>query len=207
MKYVDLSHEITGEMPNYPGDKKVDILKEKDYKKAGYNSYSFCGNMHVGTHIDAPLHMKKEGKYISDYPVERFIGNVVLLDVRGESTIEIKDEHYSMIKENDIVLLFTGWDQYYGTDEYYSNHPVISEELAEILVRKKIKMVGVDMPSPDNEPYNIHKKFFENDIFILENLTNLKTLLYNENIKLFAQPLNIKAEGSLVRAIASYEGY
>ena len=61
--------------------------------------------------------------------------------------------------------------------------------------------------SNDNHEYNIHKKLFENEIFILENLTNLNKLLYNEEIQVFAQPLKIQGEASLVRAIAVYKGY
>ena len=112
-----------------------------------------------------------------------------------------------ILKENDIVLLFTGWDSFYGKEEYYTNHPVISEELAELLIKKKIKMLGMDMPSPDNGEFEIHKILFENEIFILENLTNLNKLLYNEEIQIFAQPLKIQGEASLVRAIAVYKGY
>ena len=207
MKYIDLSHEIKNEMPVYPGDKEVNLIKEKDYIEAGYNSFSIATEMHAGTHIDAPLHMQENKSYISDYPIERFIGNVALLDVRGEKIIDVKDEYYINIKENDIVLLFTGWDNFYGKEEYYTEHPVVSRELAELLIKKKIKMLGMDMPSPDRDNYEIHNVLFENDIFLLENLTNLNKLLYNEEIQLFAQPLKVQSEASLVRAVAIYQGY
>lgn len=207
MKYIDLSHEIKKEMPVYPGDKEVSLVKENDYIENGYNSFSISTEMHAGTHIDAPLHMQKNKNYIADYPIERFIGNVALLDVRGEKVIDVKDEYYISIKENDIVLLFTGWDNFYGKKEYYNDHPVVSMELAELLIKKKIKMLGMDMPSPDRDNYEIHNILFENDIFLLENLTNLNKLLYNEGIQLFAQPLKVQAEASLVRALAIYQGY
>lgn len=207
MKYVDLSYDIRSEMPVYPGDIELKSNKEKDYDKEGYNLYSFFTSMHAGTHIDAPLHMCKDKNFISEYAIDKFIGNAVLLDVRGEKIIGVKDEYYRDIKENDIVLLFTGWDNFYGKEEYYNNHAVVSEELAELLIKKKIKMLGMDMPSPDRGEFNIHKKLFENDIFILENLTNLNELLYGEELQVFAQPLKIKGEASLVRAIAVYKGY
>ena len=207
MKYIDLSYDIKNEMPVYPGDMELNLSKEKDYDKDEFNLYTVSTSMHVGTHIDAPLHMCKNKKFISEYSIDKFIGNAVLLDVRGEKVIEIKDEYYRDIKENDIVLLFTGWDSFYGKEEYYNNPPIVSEELAELLIKKKIKMLGMDMPSPDNHEYNIHKKLFENEIFILENLTNLNKLLYNEEIQVFAQPLKIQGEASLVRAIAVYKGY
>ena len=207
MKYIDLSYDIKNEMPVYPGDMELNLSKEKDYDKDEFNLYTVSTSMHVGTHIDASLHMGKNKKFISEYSIDKFIGNAVLLDVRGEKVIGIKDDYYRDIKENDIVLLFTGWDSFYGKKEYYTNHPVISEELAELLIKKKIKMLGMDMPSPDNGEFEIHKKLFENEIFILENLTNLNKLLYNEEIQIFAQPLKIQGEASLVRAIAVYKGY
>ncbi|WP_302542386.1 cyclase family protein [uncultured Clostridium sp.] len=173
MKYIDLSHEIKNNMPVYPGDIDVNLTKEKDFNKDGYNMYSLYTEMHAGTHIDAPLHMKDNKKFISEYPIEKFIGNVALLDVRGEKIIELKDEYYKNIKENDIVILFTGWDNFYGKEEYYTKHPIVSMELAELLIKKKVKMVGMDMPSPDRNNYEIHNALFENDIFLLENLTNL----------------------------------
>ena len=192
MKYIDLSYDIKNEMPVYPGDMELNLSKEKDYDKDEFNLYTVSTSMHVGTHIDAPLHMCKNKKFISEYSIDKFIGNAVLLDVRGEKVIEIKDEYYRDIKENDIVLLFTGWDSFYGKEEYYNNHPIVSEELAELLIKKKIKMLGMDMPSPDNHEYNIHKKLFENEIFILENLTNLNKILYNEEIQVFEKPLKIQ---------------
>ena len=64
MKYIDLSYDIKSEMPVYPGDMELNSNKEKDYDKDGYNLYSFSTSMHVGTHIDAPLHMGKNKKFI-----------------------------------------------------------------------------------------------------------------------------------------------
>ena len=43
--------------------------------------------------------MKDNKKFISEYPIEKFIGNVALLDVRGEKIIELKDEYYKNIRK------------------------------------------------------------------------------------------------------------
>ena len=75
MKYIDLSYDIKSEMPVYPGDMELNSNKEKDYDKDGFNLYSFSTSMHVGTHIDAPLHMGKNKKFISEYSIDKFIGN------------------------------------------------------------------------------------------------------------------------------------
>lgn len=207
MKYVDLSYEIENHMPVYPKDTPVTLERSKKYEEDGFNGYTLVSNMHAGTHIDCPMHMLNDDRYVSEFDLGRFIGNAVLLDVRGEMSIELKDEYYKNIKEGDIVLIYTGWDSKYGLKEYYENHPVVSEKFAEFLVQKKIKMLGVDMPSPDSNTFSIHNILLGNNICILENLTNLSKLLYVEELQVFAQPLKIKAEASLVRAIAVYQGY
>lgn len=64
--------------------------------------------------------------------------------------------------------------------------------------------IGMDMPKPDNYPFEIHKLLFNNDIFIIENLTNLDKLKGVDNFQVIAFPLRIKAEASVVRAVAMY---
>lgn len=207
MKYVDLSYEIKSNMPVYPGDIAVDLKKVNNYEEDGFNCHTILSTMHAGTHIDCPMHMVSDERYVAELDLGRFIGNAILLDVRGEKLIDLKDEYYKDIKEGDIVLLYTGWESKYGSDEYYENHPIVADNFAEFLVQKKIKMLGVDMPSPDNNSFSIHKILLGNNICILENLTNLSKLLYVEDLQVFAQPLKIRAEASMVRAIAVYQGY
>ena len=163
--------------------------------------------MHAGTHIDAPRHFLNSDMYIKDYKLESFIGNGCLLDVRGENVISLKDEYYDIVKENDIVLLFTGFSSLYGKVDYYegfNNHPIVDIELGNFFVEKKIKMLGMDTPKPDNYPFEIHKLLLNNDIFIMENLTNLDKLINISCFEVIALPLKIRAEASIVRAIARF---
>ena len=60
----------------------------------------------------------------------------------------------------------------------------------------------MDLPSPDNYPFEIHKKLFANNILIVENLTNLSELIGVKDFDIIAFPLKIRAEASLVRVVA-----
>ena len=68
-------------------------------------------------------------------------------------------------------------------------------------VEKKIKMLGVDMCSPDHSPFPIHKILLANNILILENLTNLSDL-ENKEFKVHAFPIKLQIDGSPVRVVA-----
>lgn len=207
MKFLDLSYDIDNDIPVYPGDSNVRLDEMANMEDDGFTAISYCGTMHAGTHLDGPKHMTGSEKYICDYSLDNFVGKGVLLNVKGEKEITLKEDYYKLIKENNIVLFYTGFNSKYGQKDYYENHPIISKELAEFLVVKKVRMIGMDMPSPDRNPYEIHKLLLENNIFILENLNNLEKLIYEEDFSVFAQPLKIKADSSLVRAIAVYQGY
>lgn len=200
-KYIDLSRIIENEMPIYPGDTETVITQSSSVPQAGCNIFNLVSGMHAGTHIDAPLHFIEDKKFISEYPVDNFIGKAKIIDVRNRSNISFLQYFNQIIHQGDIVLFYTGFAKYYGSAEYYTKHPVITQDLADFLVRRKVKLVGIDAPSPDYEPYPIHKTFLQNNIFIIENLCNLEKLLPYTEFELIAFPLKIKAEASPVRVV------
>lgn len=201
-RYIDLSQNIINDMPVHPFDDKVRLYQDKFLNKDKYINFKIEMGMHSGTHIDTPMHLSNRETYINEIPLDRFAGRGVLLDVRNESIIKLMEEYFNVVQEDDIVLLFTGHSDKYGTEKYYTDQPVIDEGLADFLVEKKIKMLGMDLPSPDNYPFAIHKKLFANNILIIENLTNLSELICEKNFEIIAFPLKIRAEASMSRVVA-----
>jgi kynurenine formamidase len=86
--------------------------------------------------------------------------------------------------------------------DYYRSYPAISEATAWHLVKKGVKIIGMDSPSPDYAPFNIHKILLNNNILIIENLTNLSALLPYREFELLAFPLKIEADSSPLRVVA-----
>lgn len=202
MKLVDLSNWIEQGMPTHPYDEKPDIIQDKFLNRDKYNNYTINAGTHIGTHIDSPMHLTESTKYIGEYELENFCGKACVIDARGMNIIKYEPQYEELIKNKDIVLLYTGFDKEYGSYNYYNSHPVIDKSFAELIVREGIKLIGMDMPSPDRYPFEIHKYLFSKGIFILENLRNLECLLNENNIEFYAFPLKIKTDASLVRAIA-----
>ncbi len=201
MKLVDLSYQFDNDIKVNPLDSPAFLIKEKSLKEDGFNLFRLETGLHTGTHIDAPMHLTENKKFINEYDLKNFCGPAVLIDVRGQDIIKYKDSFNSIINENEIVLLYTGHNKKYGKEEYFISHPVIDIELAEFFVSKKIKMAGFDLPSPDRAPYVIHKILLENDIMIIENLTNLDKLI-DKRFEIYAFPLNIQSDSSLSRVVA-----
>jgi len=202
MELIDISHILNEDTPVYSGDYKINLSIDKSIEKDGYCSYVLSSNLHTGTHIDMPMHLLENNKkMVTDYSINNFTGKGVLLDVRNENPISMKPFYEEIISEESAVLLFTGFDKYFYTQEYFLNYPVVSDELAEFLLSKKIKILGMDTPSPDYSPFTFHKKLLENNIFVLENLTNLQELIGIKEFEVMAFPLKISAEASPVRAV------
>lgn len=202
-RYIDLSQDILDDMPVHPYDDRVKLYQDKFLDKDKYNNFKLEIGMHSGTHIDTPMHLTNRQTFINEIPLDRFIGRGVLLDVRNEKVIKYKEEYWNRIQSDDVVLLFTGHSDKYGTDEYYRQQPVISEELADFFVEKNIKMLGMDLPSPDDYPFAIHKKLLANNILIIENLTSLWELLNVEHFDIIAFPLKIRSEAAMARVVAN----
>ena len=200
MKIIDISHVLDNDTPIYPDDYKTTLTISKTIENDCYNAYLLQSGLHTGTHIDMPMHLIEDSKTAADFQLDSFIGNGVILDVRGERTIEMKPEYHEKINKGDVVLLFTGHDKNYSKAEYFTDYPTVSEELADFLLSKQIKMLGMDMPAPDYPPFEVHKKLLRNNIFILENLTNLQSLVGVDSFGVVAFPLKINAEASFTRA-------
>jgi len=207
MPIIDLSQTLHNFTPVYPGDIPLTLTGYRDIEEDGYYASEISGGFHVGTHIDAPMHMLDDERTIDLFHVAQFYGHGVLLTVTGEHIITYKPDYDVLVQEGDIVLLHTGMDVYFESDPdfYYANHPVLSDELVDFFITKKIKMLGMDMASPDAAPFYAHNALLKNDIFIMENLCNLSTLANIKNFKIIAFPLKVKAEGSYVRAVAITE--
>lgn len=201
-KLYDLSHPFSSGMPVYPGDEPVLLERRRSAHTDGYTAYSLQTGLHAGTHLDAPLHFVADGQMVRDLPLERFLGRGFLLDGRGQNPVGYKEEYDTLIRAGDIVLLWTGHSVNWGTDCYYAQHPVLGEELVEFLIQRRIRLLGMDLPSPDGPPFAMHKRLLGAGIPLVENLTNLEQLQHLQSFEVMAFPVKIAAEGCPMRVVA-----
>ncbi len=202
MNYIDLTQTFTNSMPVYPGDPVPKLVRVAEFAKDGYVDHEIKTGMHVGTHLDGPLHMVAGGNYLSEMPVETFFGAGVLVGARGCEVIEMEVLEGKGIKAGDIVLFFTGGAEHFGQADYYHAYPELSEACARRLIELKVKMIGFDAPSPDRAPFVIHKLLLGQGILILENLCNLEKLLGVPEFEIVALPAKFRADSAPVRVVA-----
>ena len=199
---IDLTHIIQNGIPSYPGDSETRLAQSKFIQTDYYNNHQLAINMHVGTHIDGPMHLLDVNTYLNEVPLDRFIGDGCVIDGSGQAVIDYQQEYEHLIQEEGIVVLYTGHSQTFGVPEYFSDYPILTLDFAELLVRKHVKMICLDTPSPDKYPFEVHKYLFHNQVLITENLTNVEKLLNVASFEIIALPLHIRADSSVARVIA-----
>jgi kynurenine formamidase len=172
---------------------------------------------HVGTHIDAARHMVPGAPTIDQYPLERFVGPAVVLDVRREGIVQLTADELRKakpaIQPGDIVLFYFGYADRFHDESYYS-HPYLSNDAADFLVERKVNVVGTDTVTPDlpgiarppGFDFPVHIRFFTNDILIIENLgMGLKEVL-NKRVTAAVVPFRIEGgDASPITALAMVE--
>ncbi len=202
MTFIDLSIPINEHTPVYPGDPRIEIRTSATLEEDGYEVHLVCLGTHIGTHIDAPSHMLAGEKTLDQFPLEKFSGRGVYIKVEGSFNLEVIKR--VPLAGNDIILFDTGMSSLYSSPGYYDKYPAMTEAIANYLVEREVKMVGVDMCSVDYEPFSVHKILLEHDILIIENLTGLSRL-QGKNFTVYAFPLPLQLDASPTRVVAEIE--
>ena len=220
MSFIDLSHTLNNDFDVYPGDPEFS-LKQIFEEEEFFLSKLEC-SLHTGTHMDAPLHYVENGNTVNQIELDSLIGPCDVLELKcdfnkdpaaTDSTdlknylknrkIKIEDLEIPKNGLEKIIILKTCWCDYFDSDDYFHNNPYLSMEFAKFIIENEVQTLALDIPSPDKFGNSqIHKMLLENNVNIIENLTNTGLLTENKYNAYFI-PLNIESEASFVRAFVS----
>lgn len=203
-KLIDISRTISNNAVTYPGDMELNHSSFCEINQDSQCSITTLGNWstHFLTHIDPPLHFIKGGKSISDIDINRFCGEVKVIEVDSDI---IQVEHLTnQVLKSGISIFFKTRNSDIATDApFCKDHVYISAEAAEYIVEYGINMVGIDYLSVDkfgDEDYPVHYTLLNNNILILEGII-LKDVKPGD-YRFYAFPLKIKnGDGSPTRAM------
>ncbi len=211
MKIIDLTHDISPNMPVYPGTRKPQIDSLYAIREVGFNEGFLHISTHTGTHLDSPAHILEKGETIDMIGLERFMGRGRVVDcTKVQGVIEKKylEKELRGATRPDFLLLYTGWDSLWNTKEYFSGYPVLTTGAAQFICDMALKGIGIDAVSVDHmedTAYPLHLILLRHKLVIAENLVNLRELL-NKDFIFFCFPLKIKGgDGCPVRAVGKIE--
>ncbi|PYI91097.1 MAG: arylformamidase [Verrucomicrobia bacterium] len=206
MKIFDISRPLFNGLAPWPGDTAFHFeLKWKMAEGATVNVGAVTMGVHNGSHADAPFHFKEDAGTIDRMPLETYLGKAAVVDL----TAKFETDRSGQITISDLessadaprLLVRTGvWRDSKSFPEWI---PVIASDVAEWLGKRKVKLLGLDLPSVDSIDAKIlvnHHALAAAGVAIVESLdlSEIEAGTYHFS----ALPLRISAgDAAPVRAI------
>jgi arylformamidase len=221
---IDLSLELDPKhfaMRTPAGFKKdmqfeMEVIKEHDAPGgAGQIVRGVHMRLHAGSHVDAPEHNVPGGTQIHQLPLDLFIGDAIVADLRDKlpsksiTAADLEQRVGTKIKKGDRLLLRTDHNNTYdgGSEKWMTESPYLTIGATMWCIEKGIVIVGYDFYHGNDEPksprvFHNSRTLSEHGIITMPYLKNLDRI-GEERFTLIGFPLNlINAEASPIRAVA-----
>jgi len=214
-KLIDLSHTVEHGMITYKG-LPAPIICDYLSREASRARYAPGTEFQIGkiemvantgTYLDSPFHRYADGHDLSQLKLESLADLdcvVVRVTDRRDRAIDRLPIDLATLR-GKALLVHTGWDAHWRTDQYFESHPNLTGELANCLVNAGVTLVGIDsfnIDSTDDGTRPVHSALLGAGIPIVEHMCGL-ALVPERGARFFAVPVKVKGMGTFpVRAFA-----
>jgi len=212
-KLIDVSHSVEHGMITYKG-LPTPAISDHLTRDASKKLYESGTEFHIGkiemvantgTYLDSPFHRYPDGTDLAGLDLSSLANLDGALVRHGNQSREVDVSAFGDLDlKGKAVLIQTGWDRYWRTDEYWSgNHPFLTEDAAKFLVEAGATLVGIDSYNIDDTSTGrrpAHSILLANSIPIVEHLCGLDSLP-ESGFRFFAVPVKVRNFGTFpVRA-------
>jgi kynurenine formamidase len=217
MKIIDLSLDAQDGVPVPPSVPQTVTFKTSFRSPTHWQATWLNISAHTASHCDSALHVLGRKPSIDRLPLDRFIGEAVMLDLthkgkkNAEITLEDVRPYDRIVRPKDIIVMRTDWGRkMFGKPEYYSESPYLNVEVARWLVSKRPKAIAFDFFEEYNarlkdfkpRDFVVHRIMLGAGIYLIEGLTNLH-LIKKRRFMLHAAPIKLtKVEAAPARIYA-----
>lgn len=201
-RLYDISPFISEQTPVFPGDqgfkRKVSLSFEQQNT---YELSSISTTLHIGAHADAPSHYAPEGQSIDQRPLDLYMGDCQVQEIKKNPFDRILVEDLKPLRAGVRRILFKTCS--YPHKKWVDSFNSLSPELVKFLAAKGVRLIGIDTPSvdpADDKRLESHLAIHQMNMGILEGLVldEVPEGFYT----LMALPLKILGgEASPVRAV------
>jgi arylformamidase len=215
---IDLSHVVEDGMITYKG-LPAPIICDYLSREASRRLYAAGTEFQIGkiemvantgTYLDSPFHRFADGRDLAalDLAVLADLDCVVVRVAARTDRAITPDAFEGLSLRGKAVLVHTGWDRHWRSDQYFEGHPFLSADAAAFLVQAGATLVGIDSYNIDDTVDGqrpVHTALLGAEIPIVEHLCRLE-YLPDQGSRFFAVPVKVKGFGTFpVRAFAIIE--
>ena len=146
--WIDISRPLRQTTPVWPGDHPFHLHQRRE---PAFVLSRFETTCHVGTHLDAPLHLDRTAPAIESVPIKRCVGPAEVVRAEGGHVVLTPAALPPVWEPRSSRVLVR-------TDTCSLDQPIgpgfagLSAELVHWLADRGVELVGVDAPSVDVFP-------------------------------------------------------
>lgn len=207
--------------PVFPGDPAFTLTTVATVPEDGFYMQYVQEGEHTGTHWGAPAHFAEDGLTADQLDPDDLFLAAVKIDVRHEAAADADyavtvddlrrwEWHHGRIPREAAVILWTGWEDRWGTPAYANadadgvmHQPGFSVEAVQWLIDTgrlgRRGALGTDTFGPDrgvDDTYAVSVLLYAEHRISLENLTNLAALPEQGARVLVGGPIHQAGSGS-----------
>src|SRR6185503_8490634 len=214
-RLIDVSHTVEHGMITYkglPAPLICDYLSREASRARYAPGTEFqIGRIEMvantGTYIDSPFHRYADGIDIAGLPLDGLVSiECVVVRIDDDVTSIGPDCFNDLDFRGKAVLVNTRWDRHWRTDQYFEDHPHLSEASARRLIEGGAILVGIDSYNIDSVATGarpVHTLLLGRGIPIIEHMCSLDEVP-DTGAFLTAAPVAVRGIGSFpVRAFAT----
>lgn len=218
IELVDLSHTVEDGLITYKG-LPAPVICDYLSREQSRSHYAEGTTFHIGkiemvantgTYLDSPFHRYADGKDLSQLPLTSLANlDAVVVRAAGRAERAISEAAFAGLDvRGKAVLVHTGWDAHWRTEQYFEGHPFLTAGAAGYLKTSGAALVGIDSLNIDDTADGrrpVHSTLLGADIPIVEHMRGLDQLP-EAGFRFSAVPVKVKGFGTFpVRAFAVVE--
>ena len=210
MQVIDISIPISPDMPVWPGDPRVELVRTaKIAEGANANVSRLTCGVHTGTHVDAPVHFIDGAASVESLSLDRLIGKAFVAELEDINVIDDQVLDSADLPTEVRRLLIKTQNSAFWSESpglFREDFVAIDARGAKWLTDRDIQTVGVDYLSvaPFGDSFDTHNILLQEGVVIIEglNLFGVDPGWYS----LYCLPLKlVGSDGAPARAVLLQE--
>jgi arylformamidase len=171
-RLIDISPPIRPDLAVWPGDVPPQRIVQQSHAAGDDSELSALhATVHLGAHLDAPIHIRPGGATIDQLPLDLFVGPCTVIRVSVPPGGLVAPEQLPASLPTPRVLIAT--DSYPDPTRFNDDFAGLSVAACDRLADAGVKLVGVDTPSVDrfaDADLPAHRRLIDRGVTILEGL-------------------------------------
>ena len=175
MRRIDISMPLFPGMPSFPGDPAFGCTRLRSLAQGDpYNLSGLALGSHTGTHVDPPVHFIAGGATTDQLDLAALNGPCRVVEIASGARSVSPSDVRRVPTGTDRVLFRTSNSYRWATQlTFFPDYVALTPESARVLVERKVRLVGIDALSIENDPsgtFPVHRSLLGSGTLILEGI-------------------------------------